>query len=162
MSAFALSEPDAGSDVAAMECRATQDGDHWVLNGCKTWISNAGIADFYTVFARTDDSGGAKGISCFIVEAGTLGFEVTERIDLVAPHPLGTLNSRTAASDAQLVGDEGEASASPWQPWTSFAPPSRPPHWAWRGERWMKRLTTPQSATFLVARWETCSSFRPK
>jgi acyl-CoA dehydrogenase len=108
ISAFALSEPNAGSDVAAMECRATQDGDHWVLNGCKTWISNAGIADFYTVFARTDDSGGAKGISCFIVEAGTLGFDVTERIDLVAPHPLGTLEFKDCRiSDAQRVGDEG-------------------------------------------------------
>ena len=62
-----------------------------MLSGTKTWISNAGIADFYTVFARTDDTGGAKGISCFVVEAGTPGFEVTERIDLVAPHPLGTL-----------------------------------------------------------------------
>ena len=100
--------PNAGSDVAAMECRATQDGDHWVLNGCKTWISNAGIADFYTVFARTNDSGGAKGISCFIVEAGTPGFDVTERIDLVAPHPLGTLQFKDCRiSDAQRVGDEG-------------------------------------------------------
>ena len=108
ISAFALSEPDAGSDVAAMQCRAYREGDEWVLNGTKTWISNAGIADFYTVFARTDDSGGAKGISCFIVEADSPGFEVSERIDLVAPHPLGTLqfhNCRIPASN--LVGAEG-------------------------------------------------------
>ena len=108
ISAFALSEPNAGSDVAAMQCRAHREGDHWVLNGCKTWISNAGIADFYTVFARTDEQGGSKGISCFLVPADSPGFEVTERIDLVAPHPLGTLvftNCRIPA--ANLVGEEG-------------------------------------------------------
>ena len=108
IAAFSLSEPEAGSDVAAMSCSAQADGDQWVLNGTKTWISNAGIADFYTVFARTDDTGGAKGISCFIVEAGTPGFEVTERIDLVAPHPLGTLTfSDCRIPRAHLVGEEG-------------------------------------------------------
>ena len=108
IAAFSLSEPEAGSDVAAMSCSARAEGDQWVLNGTKTWISNAGIADFYTVFARTDDTGGAKGISCFIVEAGTPGFEVTERIDLVAPHPLGTLTfSDCRIPRAHLVGEEG-------------------------------------------------------
>ncbi len=108
IAAFSLSEPEAGSDVAAMSCSARADGDQWVLNGTKTWISNAGIADFYTVFARTDDTGGAKGISCFVVEAGTPGFEVTERIDLVAPHPLGTLTfSDCRIPRAHLVGEEG-------------------------------------------------------
>ena len=108
IAAFSLSEPEAGSDVAAMSCSARADGDQWVLNGTKTWISNAGIADFYTVFARTDDTGGAKGISCFVVEAGTPGFEVTERIDLVAPHPLGTLTfSDCRIPRAHLVGAEG-------------------------------------------------------
>jgi len=108
IAAFSLSEPEAGSDVAAMSCSARADGDQWVLNGTKTWISNAGIADFYTVFARTDDSGGAKGISCFIVEAGTPGFEVTERIDLIAPHPLGTLTFNDCRIPrAHLVGEEG-------------------------------------------------------
>ncbi len=108
IAAFSLSEPEAGSDVAAMSCSARADGDQWVLNGTKTWISNAGIADFYTVFARTNDTGGAKGISCFIVEAGTPGFEVTERIDLVAPHPLGTLTfSDCRVPRACLVGEEG-------------------------------------------------------
>lgn len=108
ISAFALSEPNAGSDVAAMQCRAHREGDNWVLNGCKTWISNAGIADFYTVFARTGEQGGSKGISCFVVPADSPGFEVTERIDLVAPHPLGTLvftDCRIPA--ANLVGEEG-------------------------------------------------------
>ena len=108
IAAFSLSEPEAGSDVAAMSCSARADGDQWVLNGTKTWISNAGIADFYTVFARTDDSGGAKGISCFVVDAGTPGFEVTERIDLVAPHPLGTLTFNDCRIPrAHLVGEEG-------------------------------------------------------
>ena len=109
ISAFALSEPNAGSDVAAMACTAHRDGDDYVLNGTKTWISNAGIADFYTVFARTDETGGARGISCFIVEASTPGFEVTERIDLVAPHPLGTLQFTDCRIPAkQLVGLEGK------------------------------------------------------
>jgi len=109
ISAFALSEPNAGSDVAAMACIAQRDGDEFILNGTKTWISNAGIADFYTVFARTDDSGGARGISCFIVDANTPGFEVTERIDLVAPHPLGTLEFTHCRIPAtQQVGIEGK------------------------------------------------------
>ncbi len=109
IAAFSLSEPEAGSDVAAMSCSARADGDEWVLNGTKTWISNAGIADFYTVFARTDDTGGAKGISCFIVEADSPGFEVTERIDLVAPHPLGTLTfTECRIPKSQLVGQEGK------------------------------------------------------
>ena len=109
IAAFSLSEPEAGSDVAAMSCGAQREGDEWVLSGTKTWISNAGIADFYTVFARTDDTGGAKGISCFIVEAGTPGFEVTERIDLVAPHPLGTLTfDECRIAKSQLVGQEGK------------------------------------------------------
>ena len=108
MSAFALSEPEAGSDVASMAMTATPDGDHYVLNGQKTWISNAGIADFYTVFARTGEAPGAKGISCFIVEADTPGFEVTERIDLVAPHPLGTLTlSDCRIPKENLVGESG-------------------------------------------------------
>ena len=108
IAAFSLSEPNAGSDVAAMSCAAHKDGDEWVLNGTKTWISNAGIADFYTVFARSDDQGGARGISCFLVEAGTPGFEVTERIDLVAPHPLGTLQFTDCRIPAShLVGEEG-------------------------------------------------------
>ena len=109
IAAFSLSEPEAGSDVAAMSCSARREGDEWVLSGTKTWISNAGIADFYTVFGRTDDTGGAKGISCFIVEAGTPGFEVTERIDLVAPHPLGTLTfDECRIAESQLVGEEGK------------------------------------------------------
>jgi acyl-CoA dehydrogenase len=91
ISAFALSEPEAGSDVAAMQCAAVRDGEHYVLNGEKTWISNGGIADFYVVFARTGEAPGARGISAFIVEADTPGFSIAERIEVIAPHPLARI-----------------------------------------------------------------------
>lgn len=91
IAAFALSEPEAGSDVAAMQCSAVTDGDDYVLNGEKTWISNGGIADFYVVFARTGEAPGARGISAFIVDADTPGLEIAERIDVMAPHPLARL-----------------------------------------------------------------------
>lgn len=90
--AFALSEVEAGSDVAALTTRATLDGDTWRLDGEKTWISNAGIADVYVVFARTADGPRrSDGITAFLVEAGTPGFDVAERIETMAPHPLGRL-----------------------------------------------------------------------
>ncbi|MBK6007514.1 acyl-CoA dehydrogenase family protein [Ramlibacter ginsenosidimutans] len=91
IAAFALSEPDAGSDVASMQCAARVEGDHAILDGEKTWISNGGIADFYVVFCRTGEAPGARGISAFIVEAGTPGFEIAERIEVIAPHPLARL-----------------------------------------------------------------------
>ena len=91
IAAFALSEPDAGSDVAAMTTSATRDGNDYVLNGTKTWISNGGIADFYTVFARTEANLGAKGISAFVLPATSPGLHITERIEVIAPHPLATL-----------------------------------------------------------------------
>jgi acyl-CoA dehydrogenase len=91
ISAFALSEPDAGSDVAAMRCAARDDGDTWVLDGEKTWISNGGIADFYCVFAKSDAKAGTRGISAFLVPADTPGLSIAERIDVIAPHPLARL-----------------------------------------------------------------------
>lgn len=109
LAAFALSEPEAGSDVAAMQCSARVDGDGYVLNGEKTWISNGGIADFYVVFARTGEAPGARGISAFIVDAGTPGFEIAERIEVIAPHPLARLrftNCRVPAS--ARIGGAGE------------------------------------------------------
>ena len=108
IAAFALSEPDAGSDVAALACVARAEGDAYVLSGEKTWISNGGIADFYVVFARTGEAG-SRGISAFIVDAGTPGFEIAERINVIAPHPLAKLrfnDCRIAAS--QRIGAEGE------------------------------------------------------
>lgn len=109
IAAFALSEPDAGSDVAAMACAAHADGDHYVLDGEKTWISNGGIADFYVVFARTAEAPGARGISAFIVDAGTPGFQIAERIEVIAPHPLARLRfagCRVPAS--RRIGAAGE------------------------------------------------------
>jgi len=91
IAAFALSEPDAGSDVAALSLAAREDGDAYVLDGEKTWISNGGIADFYVVFARTGEAPGARGITAFIVDADTAGFTIAERIDVIAPHPLARL-----------------------------------------------------------------------
>lgn len=109
IAAFALSEPQAGSDVAAMACAAKADGDHYVLDGEKTWISNGGIADFYVVFARTGEAPGARGISAFIVDAGTPGFEIAERIDVIAPHPLARLKfTQCRIPASQRVGAPGE------------------------------------------------------
>ncbi len=109
ISAFALSEPDAGSDVAAMACAAHIDGDHAVLNGEKTWISNGGIADFYVVFARSGEAPGSRGLSAFIVEAGTPGLEIAERIDVIAPHPLARLRFTDCRVPlTQRVGAPGE------------------------------------------------------
>ena len=109
IAAFALSEPDAGSDVAAMQCSARVEGDFAVLNGSKTWISNGGIADFYVVFARSGEAPGARGISAFIVDANTPGFEIAERIDVIAPHPLATLRfTECRIPLTQRIGDAGE------------------------------------------------------
>ena len=109
ISAFALSEAEAGSDVAAMATTATRDGNDFVLNGEKTWISNGGIADFYCVFARTGEAEGARGLSTFIVDADTAGLTIENRIDTIAPHPLATLrfdNCRVPAS--QRLGEGGD------------------------------------------------------
>jgi len=109
ITAFALSEEEAGSDVAALATTARRDGDGWVLDGGKTWISNAGIADLYTVFARTGEAPGARGLSCFVVEAGTPGFEVAAQIDTLSPHPLGTLKfDGCRVPGSALVGASGD------------------------------------------------------
>jgi len=109
IAAFALSEPDAGSDVAALAMRARRDSDGWTLDGCKTWISNGGIADFYCVFARTGDAPGTRGISAFVVPADTPGLTVAERIDVIAPHPLARLEfAECRLPHAALLGVEGE------------------------------------------------------
>ncbi len=109
IAAFALSEPEAGSDVAAMTTRATRDGVHWVLDGCKTWISNGGIADFYCVFARSGSATGTKGICAFVVPADTPGLRIATRIDVMAPHPLARLEfDRCRLPAHALLGGEGE------------------------------------------------------
>lgn len=108
IAAFALSEPDAGSDVAALSTTARRDGDGWVLDGTKTFISNGGLADRYTVFARTGD-GGARGLGAFVVDADTPGFEIVQRIPLMAPHPLATLRFTDCCIDGdRILGAPGE------------------------------------------------------
>ena len=108
IAAFALTEPQAGSDVAALTLSARADGDDFVLNGEKTYISNGGIADFYVVFARTSDEG-ARGISAFIVDADNPGLKIAERIDVMAPHPLARLKFSACRVPATArVGGAGE------------------------------------------------------
>jgi len=107
--AFALTEPEAGSDVAAMATTATADGDAFRLDGEKTYISNGGIADWYVVFARTGEAPGARGLSAFVVDAGAPGFAVAGRIETIAPHPLARLafdGCRVPA--ASRIGGPGE------------------------------------------------------
>ncbi|WP_233869429.1 acyl-CoA dehydrogenase family protein [Paraburkholderia adhaesiva] len=109
LAAFALSEPEAGSDVGAMALAARVDGDDYVLDGEKTWISNGGIADFYVVFARTGEAPGSRGISAFVVDADTPGLEIAERIDVIAPHPLARLRFTGArVKRSQMLGVPGE------------------------------------------------------
>ena len=109
IAAFALSEPEAGSDVAAIATRAEEDGDAYVLNGTKTWISNGGIADFYTLFARTGEAPGARGLTAFVVDADTPGLDIAERIEVIAPHPLATLRLRDCrVAKSQRLGAPGE------------------------------------------------------
>jgi acyl-CoA dehydrogenase len=109
IAAFALSEPEAGSDVAAMTTAARLDGTHYVLDGAKTWISNGGIADFYTVVARTGEAAGAKGLTAFVADADAPGLEIAERIDVMAPHPLATLRFRACrVAVQQRLGAPGQ------------------------------------------------------
>lgn len=99
IAAFALSEPDAGSDAQALKATATRKGDAWFLNGAKTWISNGGIADFYVVFARAEE-----GISAFVVDAAEV--DASERLEIVAPHPMSTLKLKD--SKGTLLGEAGQ------------------------------------------------------
>jgi acyl-CoA dehydrogenase len=110
IAAFALSEPEAGSDPAAMTTTAVADGNaHLRLDGVKTWISNGGIADHYVVFCRTGEAAGARGLSAVMVEAGTPGLTILERLETIAPHPLATLSfERCRVPIANRIGGPGE------------------------------------------------------
>ncbi|MDP3896027.1 MAG: acyl-CoA dehydrogenase family protein [Mesorhizobium sp.] len=109
ISAFALSEPRSGSDVANMEMQAVRDGQDYVLSGEKTWISNGGIADLYTVFARTGEAPGAKGLSCFLVPSDTAGLTIAERLEVIATHPLARLAfDEVRVPVSALVGKAGD------------------------------------------------------
>lgn len=109
IAAFALSEPASGSDVANMACAARRDGDAYVLDGEKTWISNGGIADLYVVFARTGEAPGARGLSAFIVPGDTPGLTIAERLEVIAPHPLARLAFKDCRVPASaMIGKPGE------------------------------------------------------
>lgn len=109
IAAFALTEPQSGSDVANSTMTATRDGNDYILNGEKTWISNGGIADVYTLFARTGEAPGARGLSAFVIPADLPGFEVVERLNVIAPHPLATLRFTDCRIPAtMLLGEAGQ------------------------------------------------------
>ncbi|HEX8308844.1 MAG TPA: acyl-CoA dehydrogenase family protein [Allosphingosinicella sp.] len=112
IAAFALTEPASGSDVASMDMTAQETADGWLVNGAKTYISNGGIADYYILFARTGEAPGAKGISAFIVDRDTPGLDDSERIEVIAPHPLATLRFTEARLPASaLLGERGRGFA---------------------------------------------------
>ena len=109
ISAFALTEPKSGSDVANIAMTARLSGNHYVLDGEKTWISNGGIADVYVVFARTGEAPGAKGLSAFVVPGDISGLSVAERLDVIAPHPLARLKfDAVRVPAAAMIGAPGE------------------------------------------------------
>ncbi len=108
IAAFALTEPGSGSDPASLEATATRTGDHFILDGEKTWVSNGGIADLYTVFARTGEGPGAKGISAFLVPAETAGVRIAERLQVIAPHPLARLTfDAVRVPVSAMIGEPG-------------------------------------------------------
>src|SRR2546423_5665427 len=123
IAAFAIAEADAGSDVSALKTTARRDGDSYIIDGAKTFISNAGLADFYTVFAKTDAEAGHRGISAFLVERDAAGFAVEARLELIAPHPIGRLRfdgCRVPATNR--LGDEGAGFKIAMQTLDTFRP----------------------------------------
>ena len=108
ISAFALTEPGSGSDVAAISTLAERVAGGWRINGTKTWISNGGIADLYVLFARTGEAPGARGLSAFLMPADTAGLSITERLHTIAPHPLATLRmTDMVLPETALIGTAG-------------------------------------------------------
>jgi len=112
IAAFALTEPSSGSDVAAMETSAVECAGGYRVDGTKTYISNGGIADFYVLFARTGEAPGARGVSAFLVDSGCEGLDDSERIEVIAPHPLATLKFAGMRLPASaLIGERGRGFA---------------------------------------------------
>lgn len=108
ISAFALTEPASGSDVANISAAAERDGDNFILTGEKTWISNGGIADLYVVFVRTGEASGARGLSAFLLPADSPGLEIAERLETIAPHPLALLRFNNIKLPASaMIGEPG-------------------------------------------------------
>jgi acyl-CoA dehydrogenase len=123
IAAFAISERDAGTDVGAIATKARREGDRYIIDGEKTWISNGGIADFYVVFARTGEAPGNKGLSAFAVDATAPGLRVAERIDVIAPHPLATLRFESCSVPASdMLGKPGEGFAIAMRTLDAFRP----------------------------------------
>ncbi len=123
IAAFAITEPEAGSDVSAIKTAARRDGEDYVIDGTKTFISNAGLADFYTVFAKTDAAAGHRGISAFLVERDTAGLVVEERLELIAPHPIGRLRfDGCRVPAASRLGEEGAGFKIAMQTLDTFRP----------------------------------------
>ena len=109
IAAFAMTEPECGSDAANIATSAMKDGNEWVIVGEKTLISNGGIADFYVTFARTGEGEGSRGLSAFVVPADAEGLAVAERIEVIAPHPLGRLTYDNVRIPADaLIGEPGD------------------------------------------------------
>ena len=121
IAAFAMTEPECGSDAASITTRASRDGDEWVIHGEKTYISNGAIADVITLFARTGESEGARGISAFILPGDTSGLEIVERIEAIAPHPLARLRLDGVRLPASaMLGSPGEGFKVAMQTLTLF------------------------------------------
>ena len=155
VAAFALSEPKAGSDAAALELRADADGDGWRLTGEKIWISNAPDADIYTVFARTTPGARARGVTAFAVPGDSPGLS-GEPLDMLSPHPIG----RLVFDGVRVERDACSARSTPvsWSPcarWTCSGPASARSRSAWRRPRWTPPSSTCDNARFSARRWPT-------
>lgn len=161
LSAFALSEPRSGSDVAQLDTTAKREGDGYRLNGEKTWISNGGIADIYTVFARTGEGPGAKGLSAFLVPATTPGLEILERLETVAPHPLARLGFNDMyLPESALIGKPGQGFVSLWRCWMCFVQPLGQRRWASPAGRWMNHYPAAARVSYLAHRFPIYKWFR--
>ena len=157
IAAFALSEPEAGSDVAAMATTAKLDGNQFRIDGEKTWISNGGIADHYVVFARTGEAPGARGLSAFVVDADAPGLTVAERIDVIAPHPLARLTfDACACLPPTGWAVRVRASRSPWRRSIFSARRSVPPRWALPAARCTRPSSMLLRASCSARRSATC------
>ena len=164
LAAFALSEPDAGSDVAAMSTSATPVRGGWELNGTKTWISNGGIAAHYVVFARTDEAPGTRGISAFIVPADTPWPDRhrTHRGDRAASAGNAPLSRAAWWVRMRCSAAPGRGSRWRWPRSTSSAPLLARPPWAWPGARWTRPCTAPARGRSGTASWRTWPSRNPR
>ncbi len=159
---FALSEPEAGSDVASMKARAIPTQNGWKLNGEKSWISNGGIADFYTLFARTGDQSGTSGISAFLLQADNPGLSIAERQEVMAPHPLARLELNDVfLHQNTLLGEEGKGFATAMATLDIFRPTVGAAALGLPEELLMKHSGTVAPGKCMVSRCRKCLSSEP-